>query len=163
MKYIKLFEDIFDYEEAVIKYSDSKDGQTNTKNFSGNSGVYKATKYAKELIEEHVKADYKFNKDTGYVLVVKESNGRGYDDLIKWWGDCKWKDYIDENLKNVYIYEKYLYGLEAAYEKYIVPSKNCYNILKYIKEKQPKMWNIISFHDPEVEKAVDLSNMGFND
>ncbi len=160
MKYIKLYEDIFTYEKAFVKYSSfGTDGIPTIMNFCGQSGIFKATKFAKELIEN---GSINFDKSKGYVMITTQSDSLGYNNLIKWWGKCEWEKEALK-LSNVYVYNKYLYGLEEAYDKYIASSKNVYNIVKYIKENQPNMWKILLLHDPSIEKGADMSNIGFSD
>jgi len=163
VKYIiKYNEALFNYEYAYLKYSYDYGAEPNdenylSKNFNGFSGVHKATKFAKEIIEEHLK----FNEEKGFVVIAKNKESNQYKDLIKWYGNCEWKILSGSKLSNVYIYNKYLYGLEAAYEKFILPSKNCYLIIKYIKENLPDMWNILLLHNPEIQSGSKMGEMGF--
>ena len=162
MKYIKLYEDLFKYEHAFLKcnYNDeTQNGAHISKSFNGPNGIYNATKYAKEIIEEHSK----FNKETGYITITISKDDITYRGLIKWWGNCNWEKLAEDKLENVYIYNKFLYGLEDAYDTYIANNSNVYNIIKYIKEKQPEMWKILLFHNPEIEKGNHMAQMGFGD
>lgn len=164
MKYIRLYDNyLFKYENAHLKcsYNDGTNGGKQiSKNFSGPNGIYKSSKYAKEIIEEHEK----FNEELGFITITTRSDSiQVYSELIKWYGNCNWKEMAEKDIKNVFIYNKYLYGLEAAYDKYIANSKNVINIVKYIKENQPDMWKILSFHDPSIEKGAEMGKMGFSD
>lgn len=181
MKYIKKFEslssffgqqskNIFNYTTAILKFSNRKEGSdVTTKKFNSE---YQAKSYAKMLIEEYTAF---FNKENGYIHIMNTDKdgfgGDSYNNLIKWWGDSQWKEYAENNIKNVYIYNKYFYGLEAAYDKFISPSKNNFKILKYIKEKYPDMWKVLEFHISQsgidanmaLNDAEEMDNMGFND
>lgn len=149
----------------IIYLEYSYNGTYNVKKKYDN--LYKAIKVAKEIVEEHVG----FDKEKGFVLLSTGSylnigddiTYKDWQNLVKWYGNCEWKKKAEEKLSNIILYEKYLYGLEAAYDTFIANTNKVYKIAKFIKEKQPDMWKILSFHDPNLETAIELGEDGFGD
>lgn len=165
MKYLKLYESKnlkgsrFKYSNVKLVYSYNGTYRV----VETKSNEYTAQKKGQQIIEEHKG----FDPEKGYVMVYSQLTGEldenSYENLIYWYGNCQWKT-LSLRSKYSYIMEKYIYGLEAGYDKLITNMSDYGDYIYWTKQYFPEIFKKLYFHDPEgIDSGFDLREMGFDD